>query len=70
MLETERPAKIREKQMVRVNQRKLSNRNQKYLAYSEHVSPTKANNVYPNTPKKLDFDIKSHIMMMKEDIKK
>jgi len=48
--------------------RNLSNRNQNYLAPSEPSSTTKANR-YPNTPEKQDSDLKSHLMMVREDFK-
>jgi gas vesicle protein len=46
-----------------------SNRNQGYLASSEHNSPI-ASPGYPNTQKNQDSDLKSLLMMMIEDIKK
>jgi len=57
--------------MARGKQRKLSNRNQDYLASSEPSSPTKANARYPNTHRKARRGCKkSHFMMMMEDFKK
>jgi len=56
--------------MVRGKPRNTSNRNQDYMASSEHNSPTKANTEYPNTPEKQDLDLKSHLIMMLEDFKK
>jgi hypothetical protein len=46
----------------------ISNRNQGYLASSEPSSPTTVSSGYPNTPEKQDFDLKSHLMTMIEDI--
>ena len=48
----------------------ISNRNQGYLASSEPSSPTTASPGYPNTSEKQDSDLKSHLLMMIEDIKK
>jgi CRISPR/Cas system endoribonuclease Cas6 (RAMP superfamily) len=45
-------------------------RNQCYLASSETISPITANPGYPNTSKKQDSDLKSHLMMFIEDFKK
>jgi len=56
--------------MVRSKRRNPSNRNQDYIASLEPHSPTKANIEYPNTPKKQDLDLKSHLIMMIEDFKK
>jgi len=56
--------------MARGKHRNLSNRNQGYLASSEPNSPTKANMGYANTPEKQDLDLKSHLMMLIEDIMK
>ena len=48
----------------------ISNKNQGYLVSSESSSPTSVSPGYPNTPEKQDSDLKSHFMMMIEDIKK
>jgi hypothetical protein len=48
----------------------ISNKNQGYLASSEHNSPTIASPGYLNTPEKQDSDLKSLLMMMIEDLKK
>jgi hypothetical protein len=41
----------------------LANRNQDHSPSSEHRTPTTANPEYPNTPKKQESDLKSHVMM-------
>lgn len=56
--------------MARGKHRILSNRNQDYLASSEHSFPTKESTEYPNTPGKQDLDLKSHFMIMMEDFKR
>jgi uncharacterized protein YukE len=66
--ETARPAKTRDNQMARGKGKKISNKNQGYLASSEPCSPTTSPG-YSNTPKQ-DSDLKSHLMMMIEDFKK
>jgi hypothetical protein len=48
----------------------LTNRNQNHLQSSEPSTPTSATPGYPNTPEKLDPDLKAYLMMMVEDIKK
>jgi hypothetical protein len=48
----------------------LTNRNQGYLASSEPNSPTIESPGYPNTLEKQDLNLKSHLIMMIEDIKK
>ena len=55
--------------MVTGKDKNISNRNQGYLAPSEHSSPTTASYGYP-THQKSKTDLKSHLMMMTEDIKK
>jgi hypothetical protein len=50
--------------------KKISNRNQGYLAPSKHSYPTIANPGYPKILEKHDSDLKSHLMMMIEDFKK
>ena len=47
----------------------LTNRNQDHSPSSEPSTPTSASPGYPNTPKKLDPDLKAFLMMMVEDIK-
>ena len=56
--------------MVKGNHKKLTNRNQDYSLSSECSIPTPPSPVHPNTPKKLDMDLKAYLMMMVEDIRK
>ena len=56
--------------MVKGKVKKISSRNQGYLASSEPSSPNTGNPGYPNTPEKQNLDSKSHFMMMIEDFKK
>jgi hypothetical protein len=56
--------------MVKGRHKKLTNRNQDHSPSSEHRTPTSAIPEHPNTPKKLDPDLKAYLMMMVEDIKK
>jgi hypothetical protein len=48
----------------------LTNRNQDHSPSSETSTPASASPGYPNTPEKLDLDLKGYLMMMVEDIKK
>jgi hypothetical protein len=48
----------------------LTNRNQNHSPSSEPSSSTLPSLGHPNTPEKLDPDLKSYLMMMVEDIKK
>jgi hypothetical protein len=48
----------------------ISNRNLGYLASSEPSSPITVRVVFPNRPEKQDSDLKSHLMMMREEFKK
>jgi hypothetical protein len=48
----------------------LTNINQDHSPSSEPSTPTSASPEYPNTPEKLDPDLKAYLMMMVEDIKK
>ena len=68
--ETVRSANTRETQIARCKGKNRSNRNQGYLVSSEPSSPTTVSPEYPNTPEKLDSDLKSHLMMRIEDFKK
>jgi hypothetical protein len=68
--ETARPDNSRDNQMVRGKGKNISNRNQGYMASSEPSSPTTVNPGYPNTHKKQDSDLKSHLTMMIEEFKK
>jgi septal ring factor EnvC (AmiA/AmiB activator) len=47
-----------------------TNRNQDHSPSSEHRAPTSPSPGHPNTPEKLDPDLKTYLMMMVEDIKK
>ena len=48
----------------------LTKRNQDHLPSSEPSTPTSPSPGHPNTPEKLDPDLKVYLMMMVEDIKK
>jgi hypothetical protein len=48
----------------------LTNRNQDHSPLSEPSTSTSARPGCPNTPEKLDPDLKAYLMMMVEDIKK
>jgi hypothetical protein len=48
----------------------LTNRNQDHSPSSEPSTPTSASPGYPNTPEKLEPDLKAYLMMMVEDIRK
>ena len=56
--------------MAKGRQKILTNRNQDHSPSSEPRTPTSASSGYPNTPENLDPDLKAHVMMMEEDIKK
>jgi hypothetical protein len=56
--------------MAKGKHKNLTNRNQDHSPSSEHSTPTSTSPGHPNTPKKLDPDLKSYLMMMIEDIKK
>ena len=47
-----------------------TNRNQDHSPSSDTSTPTSASPGHPNSPKKLDQDLKAYLMMMVEDIKK
>jgi hypothetical protein len=47
-----------------------TNRNKDHSPSSEPSTPTLASPAYPNTPEKLDPDLKAYLMMMVEDVKK
>ena len=68
--EITRPTNTRDNQMERCKTENLNNRNQGYSASSEPSSATTASPTYPNTSKKQDSDLKSHLIMMIEDLKK
>ena len=48
----------------------LTNRNQDHSPSSEPSTPNLPSPGHPNTPEKLDPDLKAYLMMMVEDIKK
>jgi hypothetical protein len=56
--------------MEKGEHKNLTNRNQDHSPSSEPSTPTSPNPGHPNTPKKLDPDLKAYLMMMVEDIKK
>jgi hypothetical protein len=56
--------------MAKGKLKNLTNRNQGHSPSSEPSTPTPASPGYPNTPEKLDPDLKAYLKMMVEDIKK
>jgi hypothetical protein len=56
--------------MAKGKRRNLTNRNQDHSPSSEPSTTTLPSPGHPNTPKKLDPDLKAYLMMMVEDIKK
>jgi hypothetical protein len=56
--------------MVKSKRKNLINRNQDHSPSSEPSTPTLLTPLHPNTPEKLDPDLKAYLMMMVEDIKK
>ena len=56
--------------MVKGKLKNLTNRNQDHSPSSETRTFTSATPGYPNTPEKLDLDLKAYLMIMVEDIKK
>ena len=56
--------------MVKGKLKNLTNRNQDHSLSSEPSTTTSASLGRPNTPEKLDLDLKAYLMMMVEDIKK
>ena len=56
--------------MAKGKRKNPTNRNQDHSPSSECSTPTPPNPGHPNTPKKLDPDLKAYLMMMVEDIKK
>ena len=56
--------------MAKGKRKNPTNRNQDHSPSSEHSTPTPTSPGHPNTPEKLDLDLKAYIMMMVEDIKK
>jgi chromosome segregation ATPase len=56
--------------MVKGKHKNLNNRNQNHSPSSEPSTPTSPSPGHPNTPEKLDPDLKAYLRMMVEDIKK
>jgi hypothetical protein len=56
--------------MMKGKCRNLTNRNQDHSPSSEPSTPTLASPGQPNTPEKLDTDLKVYLMMMVKDIKR
>ena len=56
--------------MAKGKRRNPTNRNQDHSPSSEPSSPTSPSQGHPNTPEKLDPDLKAYLMKMVEDIKK
>jgi hypothetical protein len=56
--------------MAKGKLKNLTNRNQDYSPSSKPNTPTSASPGHPNTPEKLDSDLKDYLMMMVEDISK
>ena len=56
--------------MAKGKHKNLSNRNQDHSPSSEPSTPTSPSPGHPNTPKKLDPDLKAYLMTMVEHIKK
>jgi hypothetical protein len=56
--------------MVKGKRKNLANRNQDHSPSSEPRTPTSPSPGHPNTPKKLDQELKAYLMMMVEEIKK
>jgi hypothetical protein len=56
--------------MAKGKHKNLTNRKQDHTPSSERSTPTSASPGHPNTPKKIDQDLKACLMMMVEDIKK
>jgi hypothetical protein len=48
----------------------LTNRNEDHSPSSEPSTPSSTSPGHPNTPKKLDQDLKAYLMVMVKDIKK
>ena len=55
--------------MAKGKRRNLTNRNQDHSPSSEPSTPTSPSPGHPNTPEKLDPDLKAYLIMMVEDIK-
>jgi uncharacterized protein YdaL len=57
-------------QMAKGKHKNLTNRKQDHSPSSECSTPNSPSPGHPNTPEKLDPDLKAYLMMMVEDIKK
>ena len=56
--------------MAKCKCKNLTNRNQDHSQSLECSTPTPPSPEHPNTPEKLDPDLKAYLMMIVEDIKK
>jgi hypothetical protein len=56
--------------MAKGKSKTLTNRNKDHSPSSEPSTPTSPSTGHPNTPGKVDLDLKAYLMMMVEDIKK
>jgi hypothetical protein len=56
--------------MAKGKHKNLTNRNQDHSPSPEPSTPTSPSPGHPNTPKKLEPDLKAYLMMMVKDIKK
>jgi hypothetical protein len=56
--------------MVKGKRKNLTNRNQDHSPSLERSTPTSPSPGHPNTPEKLDSDLKAYLTMIVEDIKK
>ena len=56
--------------MAKGKRKNPTNRNQDHSPSSEPRTPTSPSPGHPNTPEKVDLDLKAYLMMMVEDIKK
>jgi hypothetical protein len=60
----------RDYQMVKSQRKNLTKRNQDYAPSSEPSTTTSASPGHPNTPEKIDPNLKEYLMMIEEDTKK
>jgi hypothetical protein len=56
--------------MTKGRHKNLTNRNQDHSPLSESSTPSSASPGHPNTPEKLEADLKAYLIVMVEDIKK
>jgi hypothetical protein len=56
--------------MARGKHKNFTNTSQDHSPSSERSTPTSPSPGHPNTPEKVDPDLKAYLMMMVEDIKK